>query len=123
MVIPGPEMSLLSHESPARVFYESVHLARRWCGPDALEARVINQTSASDALQPHAVKKAGELAPLAVNKKQFSVQKEEIFGARSTSNNTNGAAFHLRNKNLSAQRLRLIVLTFDAGIAAVWWQL
>ena len=64
---------------------------------------MINQTAASDALQPHAVKKAGELALFAVNKKQFGVQKENIFGARSILNDTNGAAFHLRNKKLYAR--------------------
>jgi enoyl-CoA hydratase/carnithine racemase len=38
MVIPGPELSLFRHKLPAHVFYESVQLARRWGGPDALEA-------------------------------------------------------------------------------------
>ena len=117
-------MLLLPHESPAHVFYESVHLARRWCGPDALEARVINQTAASDALQPHAVKKAWELAPLAVNKKQFSVQKEKKFlahGLLRISPTAQRSIYEIRICPHSG--IRFIVWTFGAGIAAVWWQL
>ncbi len=103
MVIPGPELSLFRHKLPAHVFYESVQLARRWGGPDALEAGVVNEIASSDTLLAHAVRKAEELAPLAVNRKQFGVQKENIFGSRSILNDTNGAAFHLRNKKLYAR--------------------
>ena len=49
-------------------------------------------------LLDQAVKKGQELAPLAINRKQFGVQKENIFGENSILNDTNGAAFHLRNK-------------------------
>ena len=100
MVIPAPELSLFRHKLPAHVFYESVQLARRWGGADALEAGVVNETASSDALLTRAITKAQELAPLALNRKQFGVQKENIFGAASILNDTNGAAFHLRNKKL-----------------------
>lgn len=100
MVIPAPELSLFRHKLPAHVFYESVQLARRWGGADAREAGVVNETASSDALLTRAITKAQELAPLALNRKQFGVQKENIFGAASILNDTNGAAFHLRNKKL-----------------------
>ncbi|MCH1551502.1 MAG: enoyl-CoA hydratase/isomerase family protein, partial [Pseudomonadales bacterium] len=103
MIIPGPELSLFRHKLPAHVFYESVQLARRWGGADALNAGIVNEIASSDMLQAQAVTKAQELAPLAVNRKQFGIQKENIFGADSILNDTNGAAFHLRNKALYAR--------------------
>ena len=103
MRIPGPELSLFRHKLPAHVFYESVQLARRWGGADALNAGIVNEIASSDMLQAQAVTKAQELAPLAVNRKQFGIQKENIFGADSILNDTNVAAFHLRNKALYAR--------------------
>ena len=103
MIIPGPELSLFRHKLPAHVFYESVQLARRWGGADALNAGIVNEIASSDMLRAQAVTKAQELAPLAVNRKQFGIQKENIFGADSILNDTNGAAFHLRNKALYAR--------------------
>ena len=36
MVIPRPELALFRHKLPANVFFETVQLARRWSGPEAL---------------------------------------------------------------------------------------
>ena len=102
MIIPAPELSLFRHKLPAHVFYESVQLARRWGGVHALEAGVVNEVASGEMLLGQAVKKGQELAPLAINRKQFGVQKENIFGENSILNDTNGAAFHLRNKTLYA---------------------
>ncbi len=98
MIIPAAELSLFRHKLPANVFYESVQLARRWGGPHAVEAGVANDVATMDELLPKALAKAEELAPLAVNRKQFGIQKENIFGEDSILNDTNGAAFHLRTK-------------------------
>ncbi len=98
MIIPAAELSLFRHKLPAHVFYESVQLARRWGGPHAMEAGVANDIAAMDELLAKAVAKAEELAPLAIHRKQFGVQKENIFGENSILNDTNGAAFHLRTK-------------------------
>jgi len=51
-----------------------------------------------DELLTKAQAKGEELAPLAINRKQFGIQKENIFGENSILNDTNGAAFHLRTK-------------------------
>lgn len=98
MIIPAAELSLFRHKLPAHVFYESVQLAKRWGGPDALIAGVAQDVASMDELLPKAVAKAAELAPLAENRKQFGIQKENIFGEDSILNDTNGAAFHLRTK-------------------------
>jgi enoyl-CoA hydratase/carnithine racemase len=98
MVIPAAELSLFRHKLPAHVFYESVQLARRWDGPHALDAGVANDVATMDELLKKAVVKAEELAPLAENRKQFAIQKENIFGENSILNDTNGAAYHLRTR-------------------------
>ena len=98
MIIPAPELSLFRHKLPAHVFYESVQLARRWGGLHALEAGIVNEVASKEALLGQAVRKAQALAPLAINRKQFGIQKENIFGENSILNDTHGAAFHLRNK-------------------------
>jgi len=98
MIIPLPELSLFRHKLPAHVFYESIQLARRWGGIHARDAGVVNDVASQDELLPKAVAKGQELAPLAVNRKQFGIQKENVFGENSILNDTNGAAFHLRNK-------------------------
>ena len=98
MIIPAAELSLFRHKLPAHVFYESVQLARRWAGPHARDAGVVNDIAAKDDLLKKAVAKAEELAPLAENRKQFAIQKENIFGENSILNDTHGAAYHLRTK-------------------------
>ena len=98
MIIPAAELSLFRHKLPAHVFYESVQLARRWGGPHARDAGVVNDVATMDELLPKAVAKAEELAPLAENRKQFGIQKENIFGENSILNDTHGAAYHLRTK-------------------------
>ena len=75
-----------------------MQLARRWDGPHARDAGVANDVASMDELLEKAVAKASELAPLAENRKQFAIQKENIFGEGSILNDTNGAAYHLRTK-------------------------
>jgi enoyl-CoA hydratase/carnithine racemase len=98
MIIPAAELSLFRHKLPAHVFYESVQLSRRWGGPHARDAGVVNDVATMDELLKKAEAKAEELAPLAINRKQFGIQKENIFGENSILNDTNGAAYHLRTK-------------------------
>ncbi len=98
MVIPSAEISLFRHKLPAHVFHESVQLARRWGGPDALAAGIVNQIASLEELQDKAMAKAEELAPLAVNRKQFGLQKERLYGESAILNDQHGAAYHLRTK-------------------------
>ncbi|MCH1551071.1 MAG: enoyl-CoA hydratase/isomerase family protein [Pseudomonadales bacterium] len=41
MRIPNPELALFRHKLPMNVFFETVQLARRWTGPDALQAGFV----------------------------------------------------------------------------------
>ena len=50
MVIPQPELALFRHKLPANTFFETVQLARRWKGPAALQAGIVQQTAGAEDL-------------------------------------------------------------------------
>lgn len=97
MVIPRPELALFRHKLPAHVFFETVQLARRWSGPDALAAGVVSQIATAEDLLAAARKRATELAPLAANRRAFGAQKESIFGENAALNERHGAAHMLKH--------------------------
>ncbi len=97
MVIPRPELALFRHKLPAHVFFETVQLARRWSGSDALAASIVSQTTTADELLQAALKRASELAPLGANRQAYAAQKESIFGERSALNEPHGAAHMLKH--------------------------
>ena len=99
MLIPPPELALFKHKLPANVFYESVQLARRWSGPAAMDAGIVQQTASLETLLDVARTKAEELAPLGANRKVFKAQKESIFGENAAINEVHGAAWMLRNSD------------------------
>lgn len=99
MIIPPPELALFRHKLPANVFFESVQLARRWTGPAALAAGVVQQTADLDTLLDVARAKAEELAPLGANRKVFKAQKESMFGENAAINEVHGPAWMLRNSD------------------------
>ncbi len=97
MKIPEPELALFRHKVPANAFFETVQLARRWGGPQALEAGIVQQTVALDELLPSAMQKAQELAPLGANRDIYGGQKERLFGENAALNQSHGAAYMLKN--------------------------
>ncbi len=97
MVIPQPELALFRHKLPANVFFESVQLARRWAGPDALEAGIVQQTASATDLLDVARARAEALAPLGANRKVFKAQKESLYGENAAINAVHGPAYMLRN--------------------------
>lgn len=97
MAIPKPELALFRHKLPANVFHETVQLARRWTGPDALAAGIVQQIGELDGLLERAQNKAAELAPLGANRKVFGAQKEYLYGEKAAINEPHGAAHMLRN--------------------------
>jgi Delta3-Delta2-enoyl-CoA isomerase len=99
MVIPRPELALFRHKLPAHVFFETVQLARRWAGPEALAAGIVSQTSSAEDLLDAARKRASELAPLGANRVVYAAQKENIFGENSALNGPHGAAHLLKHGN------------------------
>jgi len=95
--IPAPELALFRHKLPLNVFFEKVQLARRWTGPDALAAGIVQATGSADALLESAQRRAAELAPLGANRKLYGGQKEAIYGENAILNGPHGAAWMLRN--------------------------
>jgi enoyl-CoA hydratase/carnithine racemase len=96
MVIPLPELALFRHKIPMNAFYETVQLARRWTGPDALSAGVVQQVASAENLLDLAQQRASELAPLAANRETFGNQKESIYGENAIINSPHGAAHLLK---------------------------
>jgi Delta3-Delta2-enoyl-CoA isomerase len=97
MVIPRPELALFRHKLSAPTFFETVQLARRWGGPDALAAGIVSQITSADELLEAARKRALELAPLGANRQSYGAQKESIFGENSALNEPHGAAHMLKH--------------------------
>lgn len=104
MTIPEPELALFRHKLPAPAFHQTVQLARRWTGPDALAAGVVQQTAELDAMLTTAIERAQSLAHLAANRTNFQWMKEHIYGENAAINGPHGPAHMLRNSNDYADR-------------------
>ena len=97
MVIPDPELALFRHKLPMNTFFETVQLARRWTGPDAVAAGVAQKSEPLDTLLPASVKRAAGLAHLGANRKVYGKMKESIFGENAAINQVHGPAHMLKN--------------------------
>lgn len=97
MRIPAPELALFKHKLPANAFFETVQLSRRWTGPDALAAGIVQGTASFDDLPALALRRAQELAPLGANRENYGGQKEALYGENAIINHEHGAAYMLRN--------------------------
>jgi enoyl-CoA hydratase/carnithine racemase len=99
MRIPTPELALFRHKIPMNAFFETVQLARRWTGPQALAAGIVQQTASLEELREVAMQQARLLAPLGANRKVYGGQKERIYGENAAINGPHGPAYMLRNSN------------------------
>ncbi len=97
MAIPRPELMLFRHKIPMHAFHETVQLARRWTGPDAKAAGIVQQTASAENLLAIAMQRAKELAPLGANRKVFGGQKETLYGENAVLNGPHGAAYMLKH--------------------------
>ena len=97
MVIPNPELALFRHKLPMNTFFETVQLARRWTGPDALAAGLVQQIEPLDTLLDNATRRAAELARLGANREVYGKMKEAIYGENPSINNAHGPAHLLKN--------------------------
>ncbi len=97
MAIPRPELMLFRHKIPVGAFHETVQLARRWTGPDAKAAGIVQQTGTAENLLKIATQRAIELAPLGANRKVFGGQKETLYGENAVLNGPHGAAYMLKH--------------------------
>jgi enoyl-CoA hydratase/carnithine racemase len=99
MAIPIPEIALFRHKIPMNAFFETVILARRWTGPEALKAGIVQQTAGSESLLDVARQRASELAPLGARRDLYGGQKEKLYGENAVINGPHGPAYMLRNSN------------------------
>ncbi len=97
MVIPNAELALFRHKLPMNVFFETVQLARRWTGPDALAAGVVQGNATLDKLQDAAIGKAASLARLGANREVYGKMKQAIYGENAAINHPHGPAYMLAN--------------------------
>jgi len=102
MTIPEPELALFRHKIPMNAFFETVQLARRWTGPDALAAGIVHQVTDLETIRTAAVKRAAELARLGANREVFGWMKEHIYGENAAINGVHGPAYMLRNQSMYA---------------------
>jgi enoyl-CoA hydratase/carnithine racemase len=102
MAIPEPELALFRHKVPMNAFYETVQLARRWSGPDALAHGMVQHLAGPDEVLPKAVEVAAGLAHLGRDRAVFGWMKEHIYGEHAAINGVHGPAYMLRNSTLFA---------------------
>jgi len=96
--IPEPELSLFHHKLPPPAFHQTVVLAKRWNGPEALAAGVVQQVEAQDRLLPAAMATAEDLLRVAGNREITAWTKEHLYGENAVLNDPHGPAYILRNQ-------------------------
>lgn len=96
LTIPNAELALFRHKLPGNTFFETVQLARRWTGPEAVTAGIVQNVCSLETLLDDAKSKAAELAPLAKNREIYGGQKERLFGENAVLNGPHGAAHLLK---------------------------
>lgn len=99
LTIPDPELALFRHKMPLPAFFQTVQFARRWTGPDAMEAGFVSQTATLEEVLPTAIARAQTLSPLAKDRQNFRHMKEHIYGENAAINGIHGPAHMLRNSD------------------------
>jgi enoyl-CoA hydratase/carnithine racemase len=102
MTIPEPELALFRHKMPMDAFFQTVQLSRRWTGPAALEAGIVQEVADKDTVFSASVEMAQGLAHLGANRENFGWMKEHIYGENAAINGVHGPAYMLRNQSLYA---------------------
>ena len=104
MTIPEPELALFRHKIPMPAFFQTVQFARRWGGPEALAAGIVQQVTDLASNLPTAIERAQSLAHLAKNRSNFQWMKEHLYGENAAINGVHGPAYMLRNSDQYAHR-------------------
>lgn len=97
MTIPEAELALFRHKIPAGAFHETVVLARRWTGPQALAAGFVQATTALEEVRATAIQTAEMHLRVAKNREVLRWMKERLYGERAAINENHGAAHMLRH--------------------------
>lgn len=97
MTIPEPELALFRHKMPADAFFQTVLLARRWAGPDAQHAGIVQGLAPEADLRRQAIERAQALARLGAHRENMAWMKEHTYGENAAVNGVHGPAYMLRN--------------------------
>lgn len=98
MMIPDPELALFRHKVPANAYFETIILARRWTGPDALAAGLVQGTASLETLLEVATARAAELSRFGKHREVYQGMKERVFGEDAAINKPHGAAHMLKHQ-------------------------
>ena len=104
LTIPEPELALFRHKIPMPAFLQTVQLARRWSGLDALNAGIVQQVADLPAVLPSAIERAQSVAHLGKNRVNFQWMKEHIYGENAAINGVHGPAYMLRHPDQYAHK-------------------
>jgi len=103
MSIPEPELALFRHKLSMSAFHQTVILAKRWGGQEALDAGVVQQLAGADELRDTAVQTAAGLARLARHRDVMGWMKERLYGEQAAINRPEGPAHMLRTMHHYAE--------------------
>jgi len=76
-----------------------VQLARRWTGPDALAAGIVQQIEPVENLLEATKRKATELSRLGANREVYGNMKQSIYGENAAINEIHGPAYMLNHSD------------------------
>lgn len=96
--IPEPELALFRHKMPRPAFHQTVLLAKRWTGAEALAAGIVQQAVAADEVASTAEATAADLLRVAGNREITAWTKERLYGENATLNHPHGPAHLLRHQ-------------------------
>ncbi len=95
--IPEPELALFNHKLSPEAFHQTVVLAKRWSGPEAEAAGMVQRTEPLEQVLPAAMEMATDLLRVARNREITAWTKEHLYGENATLNSPHGPAYLLRN--------------------------
>lgn len=96
--IPAPELVLFRHKMSLPDFFQTVQFAKRWGGPEAKAAGIVQQTTPVEQVLSASMEMAQGYARLANDREVFGWQKEQIYGTDAALNHPHGPAHLLRNQ-------------------------
>ncbi|MFK7733995.1 MAG: enoyl-CoA hydratase-related protein [Pseudomonadales bacterium] len=97
LMIPNPELALFKHKLPMNTFFETVQLAKRWSGSEAVAAGVVQKSEPLDTLLSSVISRASELARLGANREVYGNMKQAIYGENAAINQPYGPAYMLNH--------------------------
>lgn len=96
--IPDPELALFHHKMSRDAFHQTVLLAKRWTGPEARAAGIVQRTAPVDEVLDTAIAEAVGLLRVARNREVTAWMKERLYGEGAAINGPDGPAHMLRNQ-------------------------